>query len=90
MPQFLLFPFISLFLRSSGEWREARGEYEKGGRRVEGSTRRVRERREASGGKHEASARKARGEWREARGECEKGARGKTHTSGCLYSRAFL
>ena len=61
MPQFLLFPFISLFLRSSGEWREARGEYEKGGRRVEGSTRRVRERREASGGKHEASARKARG-----------------------------
>ena len=61
VPQFLLFPFISLFLRSSGEWREARGEYEKGGRRVEGSTRRVRERREASGGKHEASARKARG-----------------------------
>lgn len=46
VPQFLLFPFISLFLRSSGEWREARGEYEKGGRRVEGSTRRVRERRE--------------------------------------------
>ena len=75
MPQFLLFPFISLFLRSSGEWREARGEYEKGGRRVEGSTRRVRERREASVGKHEASARKARG------------AR---HTSGCLYSRASL
>ena len=61
VPQFLLFPFISLFLRSSGEWREARGEYEKGGRRVEGSTRRLRERREASGGKHEASARKARG-----------------------------
>ena len=28
---------------------------------MEGSTRRVRERREASGGKHEASARKARG-----------------------------
>ena len=61
VPQFLLFPFISLFLRSSGEWREARGEYEKCGRRVEGSTRRVRERREASGGKHEASARKVRG-----------------------------
>ena len=75
MPQFLLFPFISLFLRSSGEWREERGEYEKGGRRVEGSTRRVRERREASGGKHEASARKARGA---------------SHTSGCLYSRASL
>lgn len=54
MPQFLLFPFIFLFLRSSGEWREAPGEYEKGGRRVEGSTRRVRERREAS-------ARKVRG-----------------------------
>ena len=37
---------------------------------------------QASGGKHEASTRKAggewreaRGEWREARGECEKGAR---------------
>lgn len=45
---------------------------------------------QASGGKHEASTRKAGGEWREARGECEKGARGKTHTSGCLYSRASL
>ena len=52
MPQFLLFPFISLFFALF--------------RRVEGSTKRVRERREASGGKHEASARKARGEWREA------------------------
>ena len=30
---------------------------------------------QASGGKHEASTRKAGGEWREARGECEKGAR---------------
>ena len=59
MPQFLLFPFISLFCAL-----------------------------QASGGKHEASTRKAGGEWREARGECEKGARGKTHTSGCLYSRA--
>lgn len=61
VPQFLLFPFISLFCAL-----------------------------QASGGKHEASTRKAGGEWREARGECEKGARGKTHTSGCLYSRASL
>ena len=57
MPQFLLFPFFCALQASGGkheastrkaggEWREARGEYEKGGRRVEGSTRRVRERRE--------------------------------------------
>ena len=69
---FLLFPFFCALQASGGkheastrnaggEWREARGEYEKCGRRVEGSTRRVRESREAGGGKHEASARKARG-----------------------------